>query len=216
MKNFRKILYLCLLVSPFVLSALFYSKYPDQVAVHWNSQGIADSFVSKNFAAWGIPGILLVIIIFFQLSRQNRTGHESGGNLLFAIGTWGVAIVPVIVQSVILFMIGEMNFKWGFIISIIFGILIAVIGVLIPKMEAKMPIAYVTPWTASDQSNKEATIKCASVVWVLCGIAICLSVLLLAYPVIVGTIDILVFVAIFLFPRLYSLYYFKKYGKGKR
>lgn len=133
MKNFRKILYLCLLVSPFVLSALFYSKYPDQVAVHWNSQGIADSFVSKNFAAWGIPGILLVIIIFFQLSRQNRTGHESGGNLLFAIGTWGVAIIPVIVQSVILFMIGEMNFKWGFIISIIFGILIAVIGVLIPK-----------------------------------------------------------------------------------
>lgn len=66
MKNFRKILYLCLLVSPFVLSALFYSKYPDQVAVHWNSQGIADSFVSKNFAAWGIPGILLVIIIFFS------------------------------------------------------------------------------------------------------------------------------------------------------
>lgn len=216
MKNFRKILYLCLLVSPFVLSALFYSKYPDQVAVHWNSQGIADSFVSKNFAAWGIPGILLVIIIFFQLSRQNRTGHESGGNLLFAIGTWGVAIVPVIVQSVILFMIGEMNFKWGFIISIIFGILIAVIGVLIPKMEAKMPIAYVTPWTASDRANKEATIKCASVVWVLCGIAISLSVLLLAYPVIVGTIDILVFVAIFLFPRLYSLCYFKKYGKGKR
>lgn len=160
MKNFRKILYLCLLVSPFVLSALFYSKYPDQVAVHWNSQGIADSFVSKNFAAWGIPGILLVIIIFFQLSRQNRTGHESGGNLLFAIGTWGVAIIPVIVQSVILFMIGEMNFKWGFIISIIFGILIAVIGVLIPKMEEKMLIAYVTPWTASDQSNKEATIKC--------------------------------------------------------
>lgn len=216
MKNFRKILYLCLLVSPFVLSALFYSKYPDQVAVHWNSQGIADSFVSKNFAAWGIPGILLVIIIFFQLSRQNRTGHESGGNLLFAIGTWGVAIIPVIVQSVILFMIGEMNFKWGFIISIIFGILIAVIGVLIPKMEEKMSIAYVTPWTASDQSNKEATIKCASVVWVLCGITICLSVLLLAYPVIVGTIDILVFVAIFLFPRLYSLYYFKKYEKGKR
>lgn len=216
MKNFRKILYLCLLVSPFVLSALFYSKYPDQVAVHWNSQGIADSFVSRNFAAWGIPGILLVIIIFFQLSRQNRTGHESGGNLLFAIGTWGVAIVPVIVQSIILFMIGEMNFKWGFIISIIFGILIAVIGVLIPKMEEKMSIAYVTPWTASDRANKEATIKCASVVWVLCGIAISLSVLLLAYPVIVGTIDILVFVAIFLFPRLYSLCYFKKYGKGKR
>ena len=79
----------------------------------------------------------MVIIIFFQLSRQNRTGHESGGNLLFAIGTWGVAIIPVIVQSVILFMIGEMNFKWGFIISIIFGILIAVIGVLIPKWRKK-------------------------------------------------------------------------------
>lgn len=165
MKNFRKILYLCLLVSPFVLSALFYSKYPDQVAVHWNSQGIADSFVSRNFAAWGIPGILLVIIIFFQLSRQNRTGHESGGNLLFAIGTWGVAIVPVIMQSVILFMIGEMNFKWGFIISIIFGILIAVIGVLIPKMEEKMSIAYVTPWTASLNISR---FDCLQYRWCFC------------------------------------------------
>lgn len=215
MKTFRKVLYFLLLAAPFVLSALFYSRYPDQVAVHWNAQGIADSFVSKNFAAWGIPGILLVIVIFFQLSRQNHVGRERGEQLLFAIGTWFVAVVPVIVQSVILFMIGEINFKWGFLISIIIGVFVMVIGVLIPKLQEKMSLAYGTPWTVSDPENKRATLKFASVVWILCGIVICLSALLLDYPVIAGTIDIMVFVALFLFPRLYSLYYSKKHGKTK-
>ena len=216
MKIYQKILYVCLLIAPFLLSALFYSRYPDQVAVHWSSQGIADSFVSRNFAAWGIPAILLAIVIFFQMSRQNRTDQNGKVDLLFAIGTWGVAAVPIIVQSVILFMVGELVFKWGFLISIFFGVLMVLTGIFIPRLEDKISAAYATSWAASDPVNKKATLQCASIVWTICGILICLSVFLLVHPIVVGRIDILVFSCILFIPRFYSLYYFKKYGKKNK
>ena len=170
----------------------------------------------KKFCSMGNPSDSIGHCDIFSDVRQNRTDQNGKVDLLFAIGTWGVAAVPIIVQSVILFMVGELVFKWGFLISIFFGVLMVLTGIFIPRLEDKISAAYATSWAASDPVNKKATLQCASIVWTICGILICLSVFLLVHPIVVGRIDILVFSCILFIPRFYSLYYFKKYGKKNK
>ena len=132
-QNKSNIFYIILLMLPLILSVIFYNSYPDMVAVHWDSQGIADHFVSRNAAAFGLPIIEFAVILIFNISRKGFYIHNK--NLMYYIGKWGIAIIPFIVQTAILLMTknedANISINTAIVLSLLFGIALIVIGVFI-------------------------------------------------------------------------------------
>ncbi|WP_407668712.1 DUF1648 domain-containing protein [Paenibacillus bouchesdurhonensis] len=47
-----------------MISAFYYNKLPDQVAIHFDHAGNPDNYEPKFLAAFGIPALMLVVYIF--------------------------------------------------------------------------------------------------------------------------------------------------------
>ena len=46
-----------IILIPILVGLFLWNMLPDQVATHWNVEGIADGFASKTFAVFGFPAV---------------------------------------------------------------------------------------------------------------------------------------------------------------
>ena len=60
---------LCLL--PILFGLIVYDDLPDQVAIHWNAEGIDDNYASKTFAVFAMPCFFLLINLIVHLDRKS-------------------------------------------------------------------------------------------------------------------------------------------------
>ena len=200
LKQIPNIIYILLLLFPIILSLLCYNNFPDNVAIHWNSQGIADNFVSRNMAAFGLPIIELVIVLIFNISRKNN--YTNNKNFIYYIGTWGIAIIPAIVQITIVSMIKNvnvnMNINIGIIFTLLFGIIMIIIGALIPHSK----IDFYKINAKSQNIKKRPILLIISLLWIVCGLLLCLSTLFVDVLRNYLLLDLIIIILIAIIPRI--------------
>lgn len=194
---------ICLI--PFFISIIFYKSLPDQVATHFDFNGIPDGYSSRMFAAFGLPLIMLIInfISNFAIDKDPKKANVS--KIIKIIGKWIVPILSVIMQSsIIAYAIGN-KINISMYVSIGLGMIIMIIGNYLPKCKQNYTVGIKTPWTLNNEEVWNKTHKISGYLWVIGGLTITIS-SFIGFE----SIMIVVLVIIALVPIIYSYILYKK------
>lgn len=196
---------ICIL--PIILSFVLYDKLPAEVAIHFNDAGVADNYVPKAVAAFGLPVLMAVFNIFTHITINNDPKKMNASSALKYMGKWAVPIISVILMPVTLFIALGYKIPIVVISQGIVGVIIVACGNYMPKCKQNYTVGIKLPWTLSSEENWNKTHHMAGYLWILGGISIIVS-SCIRMPGIPLTLIVVLFMTIV--PFFYSYWLYKK------
>lgn len=173
----RKWIPLLIVAAAFIASAVVYPSLPDRMATHWNFQGEVDGWSGRAWGAWMIP---LMIVLLWGLMRWLPSIDPRGSNYV----KFGGAFEGIMV-AVMLFMLAVhaivLRAALGYPVAVDrllpfgVGVLLAVIGNLLPRARSNWFVGIRTPWTLSSDRVWEKTHRFGGRLFVIGGIVIALA-----------------------------------------
>lgn len=185
------VLYWFFAVLPFLISAVFYSRVPDRIAVHWNASGVADGYGSKAFGLFALPAIMLAVavLVSVMLKIDPRSQNINRSPQMKRAAQWFIVILANAMDVLIILNTLKVRFNMSMAVMALVGIGIAVMGNYLPKCKFNYTMGIRVPWTLASEENWRKTHRMAGPVWVAGGILIMLSGLLnlmwLMYPALI-------------------------------
>lgn len=189
---------MCLI--PIIFGLAIYNKLPDEVAVHFDSYGEPNGYMSRVGSVFILPVFLAVINIVVNLGVENDPRNRNQTPFIKNFSVWLVPVISLIVQSYILLYALDDSINSGNSVVIGMGIMLILIGNYLPKCRQNNSIGIKVPWTLSDVDNWNKTHRLAGILWVLGGIIIVVLGLLHAN----GMYTLIVTLAAAFIPIVYS------------
>lgn len=207
----------CLL--PLIFSAVVYGRLPDQIAVHWNNAGIADNYLPKAIAAFGLPILFLALNV--MLTKMRKVGDLkneswSRANASLQILVWTAPVLSVILVPVTLLLAMGMNIPIVMVGSLLVGLALIYAGNYFPKTRQNSFVGIKLPWTLRDEDNWNKTHRLAGYVYVASGVLLIVSSFMLKNTTFYIWIYGVIIAILALFPTIYSYLLFKRKGMGKK
>jgi uncharacterized membrane protein len=170
----RKWIPLLIIAAAVVASAVVYPRLPETIPIHWNMDGQPNGWSSRAFGAWITPALLLFM---WGLFRILPVIDPRGANYAKFGGAF-----EAIVDSLMLFLLGMhivlLRAALGHPVQMQriapfgVGVLLAVIGNLLPRARPNWFVGIRTPWTLSSDRVWEKTHRLGGRLFVAGGILI--------------------------------------------
>ncbi len=117
---------ICLL--PISFGVAVWSSLPDTVAIHFDFNGNADGFASKNFAVLGFPVLMMFVQCFCCIVHDIKT-RKLGQNKMFErVTKWIIPTMSVILQVLILGYSLEWQLDMRVAVALIVGAVLIAVG----------------------------------------------------------------------------------------
>lgn len=194
----------CLL--PIILSIALYDKLPSEVAVHFNSEGKANDYMPKAFAAFGIPIMMAAINFFTHIIMNNDPNKMNSSATLKYMAKWIIPIMTVILMPVTLFIALGYVIPIEIVVPAFVGVIFVAFGNYLPKCKQNYTVGIRLPWTLNSEENWNKTHHMAGYLWIAGGIIITAGSLLR----IAAQIIWIVIIPMVVIPFIYSYYLYKK------
>jgi len=175
----RKWIPLLIVAAAFIASAVVYPSLPERMPTHWNLQGDVDGWSGRAWGAWMLPAM---IVLVWGLMRWLPSIDPRGANYMKFGGAFDAIII-----AVMLFMLGVhaiiLRASLGHPVAIDrvmpfgIGVLLIVIGNLLPRARSNWFVGIRTPWTLSSDRVWEKTHRFGGRLFVIGGIVIALAAL---------------------------------------
>ena len=175
----RKWIPLLIVAVAFIASAVVYASLPDRMPTHWNLQGEVDGWSARSWGAWMIP---LMITLLWAMMRWLPSIDPRGSNYVKFSGAFDAIMI-----AVMLFMLGVhaiiLRASLGYPVALDrvmpfgIGLLLIVIGNLLPRARSNWFVGIRTPWTLSSDRVWEKTHRFGGRLFVVGGILIALTAL---------------------------------------
>ncbi len=155
---------LAAIVVAILAGAALYGFLPDKVASHWNTSGVADDIVDKEYIVIGMP--LLMIVAFFALSllpkvKQFKPEYEL---LHREYAGFKAAVITFIAYVYLIILVSNTDFSpfHASAAQLMFpgiSILFYYIGTVLPRLKRNHLVGIRTPWTIHNNEVWNATHK---------------------------------------------------------
>jgi immunity protein, SdpI family len=175
----RKWIPLLIIAAAVVASAIVYPRLPETIPTHWNMDGQPDGWSSRAFGAWITPVLLVGV---WALFRVLPAIDPRGANY----AKFGSAF-EAIIDSLMLFLLGMhiVLLRAGLghpvqmerIAPFGVGVLLIVIGNLLPRARPNWFVGIRTPWTLSSDRVWEKTHRLGGRLFVAGGFLIAIAAL---------------------------------------
>ena len=212
-----ELMLLCLILVGFVFGLAIYNKLPDEVAVHWNAQGIPDGYAHKALLVFLMPALG---VVFWWLMRIIPNIEPLRANIKSFVESFNLFIVAM-VAFLLYIEVASVAYNLGFsmdlskVVLLGIAIIIYLAGVLTEKSKRNYFIGIRTPWTLSSDKVWNKTNKLGGRLFRLAALLILASTLLPGEWAFIITITLVLGVAFFTIFYSYFLYA-KTKGKSKR
>lgn len=209
MKKIKLTVFSILNIIPFLIAAIFYSKLPNKLPIHWNIEGVADGFASKPIALLFIPAIILMLnIIIYFVIKIDPKGKENMRNKIVHIIFFFIPVLAIIIQTFTVISGLGYNPPVTTIIFCLIGILFIIIGNYLPTCNQSYTVGIRTPWTLDNKEVWDKTHELGGKLFIAFGI---ISIITLFLPLNIYFIIYMVSMALMLFvPIIYSAIIFYK------
>ena len=177
MKMNKKLLLLTSIVIlfPILWGVMIWSQLPNQIPIHFNFAGQANSFSSKLLAVIGLPIFLLLVHLFviFVTSRdpKNQTMNEKMGKVIY----WLTPIVSLSLSYLIYSKALGSTTNPSIFVSALLGLIFVMMGNYMPKLKVNHTVGIRLPWTLQSEDNWHKTHRLAGKLWVLGGLILLLD-----------------------------------------
>ncbi len=159
-KSFSQII-ICLLIIiiAFLLGFYFYPQMPPEMASHWNTQGEVNGYLSKFWALFLLPFLMVILFLLFLIIPEIDPLKKNIEKFRKFYDEFALLII------FFLFYIYVLTILWGlglkFRINLFLAPLLAVLfyylGVLMSKAKRNWFIGIRTPWTLSNEKVWQKT-----------------------------------------------------------
>mgnify|MGYP000043454165 CR=1 FL=1 len=216
MENSRTkyILLYVLAALPLVVTLFAFNKLPDRIPMHWDVNGNVNGYGDKIPFAFILPLIPLVTPAFMSLmakmdpQRANYTVFRGSYYIMQLLLVLIFVSLNFITISVAL---GYEIVKVDTFVKLIIGLLITVIGNLMPKFKHNYFVGIKTPWTLASEEVWFKTHRIGGMLWFFGGI------LMMALAFVPGRISAVLYIAIVLATSLVSLIYsYIEFNRAKK
>ena len=186
---------------PILWGVMIWSQLPNQIPIHFNFAGQANSFSSKLLAVIGLPIFLLLVHLFviFVTSRdpKNQTMNEKMGKVIY----WLTPIVSLSLSYLIYSKALGSTTNPSIFVSALLGLIFVMMGNYMPKLKVNHTVGIRLPWTLQSEDNWHKTHRLAGKLWVLGGLILLLEA---GLQFALSYVLVLVILAIVLIPVMYS------------
>jgi len=190
-------------ILPMIFGIVIYDKMPEQMPVHFNINNEVDRYASKNFALFGLPGIMLAMQIFCCMIsdiNENKKGKEPK---FIAIIKWWIPVLSIVI-SIITIQVALGNSldvrKW---VMIALGVIYILIGNYMPKVSYEQMKGKMHPMP-KDEKIYRKMIRMLGYTFVIFGFLMLGS---LVFRPVVSAIVVIVMIVVLL---VESIYIYKK------
>lgn len=186
-------------IIPITLGMIYYNQLPNEMAVHFNSQNVADSFAPKWFALFGIPVFLILIHGFSIFTVQNDPKKSGHSKVVKGMLYWLIPLLAIIMEiAFIAYGLGKAFNITTYVLAGV-GVLTMILGNYLPKSRQNYSVGIKLPWTLSSEENWNKTHRMAGKLWIVSGALITLLAIL-GYP---NILLLIVFIMVIV-PCIYS------------
>ena len=216
MRNFKikwgkfDLIGLIIILIPIVMTIILYNKLPDQLAVHFGTNGKADGYQGKfTFLLTSalflifIP-LLLKVTRYMDPKKKNYDKFESTFDMFRLIFTTFLSVMYI---TLLFYNLGyAVNIQMIVLIGI--GFLFMFLGNNMSKIRFNYTMGIRTPWTLANEEVWRRTHRLAGPLWLVGGIIVIIIAFLpgnLAF-----TIMMIILAIIALVPIIYSYLIYKK------
>ncbi len=186
-------------LTPMIFALIIFEKLPPQVPTHFNAAGVADDYLPKAAAAFGLPLILAAINAYthFRLTADPKV--EKASSVIKQAMKWVVPVISVLFIPFSLLKALGTNLPIPMAATSLAGIVIIICGNYLPKCRQNYTVGIKLPWTLDSETNWNKTHRFAGFLWVFGGLIILINAFFSFWPVNLVVISLLVIV-----PFIYS------------
>jgi len=210
LKNEIPVLFIAIL--PFVYLLMIWDTLPDVIPTHWNFYGEIDNYGKKETLLW-IPFLLpiltyiiFLVVPFIDPKRKLQNMGDKLTKLKFAITFIMSVLALFIIHST-----KQQELNPNFL-TILIGVLFAVLGNFFPTIKPNYFIGIRVPWTLNDEENWKQTHHFAGKLWLIGGISIVIYGLI-SNPEMNNLFFLFTTILIVIIPTIYS---YRLYQKDKK
>ena len=161
-----------------ILSLWSYQKLPARVITHWNIDGKANGWSSREFLVLFFPALTIVLYVLFNVfprfdPKSERYGEFSNA---FLIMRNVVLLILLIAFAISIFINLGYKIDIGTILTAAISIMIIVIGNYLGKVKPNWFIGIRTPWTLSSENVWNKTHRLGSRLFVIVGVCALITV----------------------------------------
>lgn len=165
------VLALFVILIQFIVATYYYPQMPDQIASHWNIEGVVDGYMSKFWGLYLIPiistGFLLLFLVIPKIDPTNNIKEFIGYFWSFAVIFLGYMFYFQLIT--IIWNLG-ITFSMFQALSPAIGTLFISIGFIIGKAKRNWFMGIRTPWTLSSEIVWNKTHSLGSKIFMISGV----------------------------------------------
>ena len=157
---------------PIVVGLAMWNILPDKIATHFNADGVADGFSSKEFAVFTLPLIMLGLHIIAVAGISYDPKRRAIGRKPLTLAMWIVPITSLFCGTLIYTYARGLKLSVNIVVGILLGLLLILLGNYMPKCSQNYTVGIRVPWTLDDENNWNATHRFAGWTMIVGGVAI--------------------------------------------
>ncbi len=190
---------------PIVVGFMFYSKMPEQVAIHWGFDGNPDGFASRTVAIVILPLALFVLNLFLPFLLKMDPKYENISEKTINLSMWIIPVVSLMASGLTISSALGKQVNVNVFAPLVMGIMFTVIGNYLPKMSQSYTVGIKLPWTLNDEENWNKTHRLAGKLWVACGLLLIIG----SFTSMAMSIMVVMLVIAIIIPTVYSYMQFR-------
>lgn len=203
---------LLLVITPFILIAIFWNSLSDQIPKHWNISGEVDRYGDKR-EIFLLPGINVFIYVLLWIIPYIDP-KKNFGQFLNTFVKIQALVITFLFGIFLVILVGSLGYAidMGFwILYLVIGLLL-VIGNYLGKVRPNYFLGIRTPWTLESEEVWVKTHRLAGKLWVVSMILLAITGLFLKLALF-NQVFVVVLITVALIPVIYSYILYTRLDK---
>jgi len=166
-----------LIAAAWVISLAVFERLPERVPTHWGISGQVDGWSSRTFGAFALPALMLMIwgLCYWLPAIDPRRGNYAKFRGTYDIVVAAILGFMLIVHVAILAVSLGVNVPIPVVISLAVGMMLVLVGNLLPRARPNWFFGIRTPWTLSSDRVWDRTHRLGGRMMVVAGLIIAVS-----------------------------------------
>ena len=195
-----------IILLPIVLGVMLWDQLPEQIATHFNANGVPDGWSSKGFAVVGLP-ILLVVVHWLCVAITGADPKKKNiSDKMMTLVFWLCPMVSLVSSGAMYMYTLDSTINQKKLGMLFMGCIFVVIGNYMPKMKQSYTLGIKLPWTLESEENWNRTHRFAGYAFMIGGIVV----------IVAGLLETmwLAFATLLLISVITTIYSYVLYKKG--
>lgn len=161
-----------IMITSFILVAIFYPQLPDKIASHWNIQGQVDGYMTKSWGIFFPPTISAVLWILFLIIPRIDPKKENIQKFRKYFNGFIILLFLFLLFIYLLTIFWNLGYHFNIIrfLTPAIGILFYYAGILVSNAQPNWSVGIRTPWTLSNETVWQKTHHLGGILFRICGV----------------------------------------------